>query len=150
MGIITNGQGSERDPLLKRQAQTVLSLDKDTGPKNSVNADAKSELFGYVLLLLSTACYCVMTLTARAASAYHGADPKALVFVRGLAQTIAAIVIIFGFMSPREIFSLSRRMLLALAIRGLFGGVAMALIYRALSLATLGTVTSIFFLSKFQ
>lgn len=146
MGILVDS--SERSPLLAKPKDSLsLELDKVQDAKSE--SKEQSETYGYTLLLLSTMCYCVMTLSTRAATAYHDLDPLTMVFLRGLAQTITSVVIIFAFMDYRKVFDLSPRLICALAVRGIFGGTSMSLMFVALSLAPLGVVTSIFFLSTY-
>lgn len=110
---------------------------------------SKSELHGYVLLLMSSLFFCGSSLCGRASMGYFGLPPATQLLMRGLFQFASATVILFGFMDYRAVFaSMTKRVAIALVVRSVVGALIMKLGYIALSLAPLGMVKSIFYLSK--
>lgn len=106
-----------------------------------------TERDGYLILLCSALFFEFAALISRTVTVYHGVSVSNVVFLRGTIQFVLGIIATFIFFSPRQVFTVPTNLLPLVVFRGIFGSTSYAITYKALSLAPIGIVTSIFFLN---
>ena len=107
----------------------------------------QNEMLGVVLMLVSAFFFCSMTLLLRYALAYQGVSVATMVLLRGSTQALLAFVSVAMFAKPKEVFSVPKRLLPRLVLRGVLGSSSLALYYYSLTRLSLGMTTSIFFIN---
>lgn len=141
------GLGDEIDAVKLQQSESTPLLAAKQNEQETVDGVPRYESFGYMLLLLSALGFCFMGLAIRMATGYHDFPVPCVLFMRGVMQSVLALVWIFTFTDAKETFSLPRRVVGLLFLRGFGGGTSMALVFFGLSRVPLGISNSIFFLS---
>lgn len=151
-----NGPETETEHENENEAVKV-PLSSSTPPfvvpmtdKEPIDGSLQHESFGYMMLLLSAVGYSAMGLCLRIATGYHKFPVQCVLVIRGTLQTLLALSWITTLTDAKKSFSLSRRLVGLLFLRGLGGGVSMALSFYGLSRVPMGIFASIFFLSAFD
>ncbi len=121
----------ERQPLLKTDL-----------------AHPRHEIAGLLLMVLAALFFSLSGVLVRYATAYGGLAVSTAVLVRGIIQTMFALVATIIVPDGREVFRNTPRLWGLLALRGSLGGAALLAIYSSLKLLDLSVASSIYYTSK--
>lgn len=105
-----------------------------------------SELYGYILMALSTLGYSGMSFFTHIAENKYGISVASSVFVRAVIHTTFSTVYILCFLNTREMlsrFSTTQRLLLI--ARGVAGSIGMVLVYTSLQKLPVGDAIAVYF-----
>lgn len=107
----------------------------------------RNQAYGYLLMLVAALFFCTMTLLSRAVLAYEGVSVPTLVFFRGPTQAALVYLTALILDDGSKTFRVPRECLPLLAMRGVCGAVALALVYGAIRLVPLGVAISLYFIN---
>lgn len=137
---MTATNAKESDPLLPTS---------DNGRDGDSKSDASSanEMYGYLLIVLSSLFYSVMWIAIRYATAYRGIHVAATVFLRGASSVCYGLLVTFTCLDYKRVFILPWPILRKVILRGVLGSIAMTTHFFAIRLIPIGMATTIFFTS---
>lgn len=128
-------------PLLSGSSAEELRPDLRTDEEPQ-----SSELYGYVLMALSTVGFSGMSLFTHIAENKQGFPPTSAVFVRAIIQTTLSYLYIVRFLNvPDMLNGFTSRQWKLLISRGITGSVGVVSVFTGLQKLPVGDATSIFF-----
>lgn len=127
----------------KRVAEEYQSLlPGNTSPSHG--SDRRSELLGLTMMAFSTLGSSLNSFFVHVATSVHGLPFATAFLIRAILQTCFAFLLL-SVLRPYRPFSLTYQQWGFLSLRGIFGGIAMYLLFRSLKLLSVAVAQTIFF-----